>query len=210
MNAWVSSCFPTELHCLVSGRLTSNHSWGPISNLTISRHEVFLPTWVSCDPPPFCAILPLMLQYHAVVVRDWLQLKIYTYFTLHCPIILYECPNIDRTCMICQTHAGAVGCKRHKGMIFTFKKNSLMEKADPDLQSYRAVCLISPMGSLSVKAKVQSFFYVQHKAEHTVDAQEIALNLNQHRRRAPGRLVSTKATAMLLGLHWAASFMKWW
>lgn len=157
MNAWVSSCFPTELHCLVSGRLTSNHSWGPISNLTISRHEVFLPTWVSCDPPPFCAILPLMIQYHAVVVRDWLQLKIYTYFTLHCPIILYECPNIDRTCMICQTHAGAVGCKRHKGMIFTFKKNSLMEKADPDLQSYRAVCLISPMGSLSVKAKVQSF-----------------------------------------------------
>lgn len=44
------------------------------------------------------------------------------------------------------------------------------------------------MGSLSVTAKVQSFFYVQHKAEHTVDAQEIALNLNQQRRRAPGRL----------------------
>lgn len=157
MNAWVSSCFPTELHCLVSGRLASNHSWEPISNFTISCHEVFLPTWVSCDPPTSCAILPLMIQYHAEVVCDWLQLKIYTYFTLHCPIILYECPNIDRTCMICQTHAGAVGCKRHKGMIFTFKKNSLMEKADPDLQSYRAVCLISPMGSLSVKAKVQSF-----------------------------------------------------
>lgn len=157
MNAWVSSCFPTELHCLVSGRLASNHSWEPISNFTISCHEVFLPTWVSCDPPTSCAILPLMIQYHAEVVCDWRQLKIYTYFTLHCPIILYECPNIDRTCMICQTHAGAVGCKRHKGMIFTFKKNSLMEKADPDLQSYRAVCLISPMGSLSVKAKVQSF-----------------------------------------------------
>lgn len=62
-----------------------------------------------------------------------------------------------------------------------------MEKAGPDLQSYRAVCLISSMGSLSVKAKVQSFFYVQHKAEHTVDAQEIALNLNQHRRRTRTR-----------------------
>lgn len=62
-----------------------------------------------------------------------------------------------------------------------------MQKADPDLQSYQAVCLISPMGSLRVKAKVQSFFFVQHKAEHTVDAQEIAPNLNQQR-RAPGRL----------------------
>ena len=96
MNAWVSSCFPTELHCLVSGRLASNHSWEPISNFTISCHEVFLPTWVSCDPPTSCAILPLMIQYHAEVVCDWRQLKIYTYFTLHCPIILYECPNIDR------------------------------------------------------------------------------------------------------------------
>ena len=62
-----------------------------------------------------------------------------------------------------------------------------MQKADQDLQSDQAVCLISPMGSLRVKAKVQSFFFVQHKAEHTVDAQEIAPNLNQQR-RAPGRL----------------------
>lgn len=109
----------------MSGRLTCNHSWGPISNLTISCHEVFLPTWVSCNPPPSCAILPLMIQYHAVVVRDWLQLKIYAYVTLHHPIILYECPNIDRTCMVCQTRAGAVGCKRHKGVTFTFKKNTV-------------------------------------------------------------------------------------
>ena len=62
-----------------------------------------------------------------------------------------------------------------------------MQKADQDLQSDQAVWLISPMGSLRVKAKVQSFFFVQHKAEHTVDAQEIAPNLNQQR-RAPGRL----------------------
>lgn len=62
-----------------------------------------------------------------------------------------------------------------------------MQKADQDLQSDQAVCLISPMGSLRVKAKIQSFFFVQHKAEHTVDAQEIAPNLNQQR-RAPGRL----------------------
>lgn len=148
MNAFgFQAAFPTELHCLVSGRfwlLITPESPSQTSPSPAMKSSCQLESAVTHPLPAL--ISPLMIQYHAEVVHDWLQLKIYTYFTLHCPIILYECPNIDRTCMICQTHAGAVGCKRHI-KIFTFKKNSLMEKADPDLQSYRAVCLISPMGS---------------------------------------------------------------
>lgn len=116
------------------------------------------------------------------------DLKIYTYFTLHCPIILYECANIDRMCVICQKHAGAVGCKRHKGMIFTFKKNTVSWKTQAQIYSPTELFVSSPLWDPWVwRQKFQSFFYVQHKAEHTVDTQEIALNLNQHRRRTPTR-----------------------
>lgn len=99
-----------------------------------------------------------------------------------------------------------VRCKRHKGMIFTFKKNSLMEKADPDLQS--TSCLsISPMGSRAWRQK-SVFLYVQHKAEHTVDAQGIALELESAQKNSSWETCLHKVTAMLLGLHWAASFME--
>ena len=72
-------------------------------------------------PTPSCSILPLMIQYHTVVVHDWLQSKVYTYLILYCPVIHYEWANIDIACMKCQGCAGAVGCRRYKDMIFTFE-----------------------------------------------------------------------------------------